>query len=98
MDTPPELWPTGNLPPEQANPEVMIGPTRSRPDSGRQVVAGTLAAHQVEVAWFRRRGGWAWWCSCHVDGTATHPHPGGAHAEAEAHQAEQITAALARGR
>lgn len=59
------------------------------------LIAATLSCHNISVDHFRRRDGWCWWCSCHVDGEQVHPDWAGAYAEGARHQAEQVTHALA---
>lgn len=59
------------------------------------LIAETLAAHDVSVDHFRRRSGWCWWCSCETDGEGVHDSHNGARLAAARHQAEHVAAALA---
>lgn len=59
-------------------------------------IAEVLAGHVVSVDWYRRRNGYAWSCSCLVDGQDVHRLPDGAHRAAAGHQAQQVRQALAQ--
>lgn len=61
------------------------------------LIANTLDQHYVSTDWFRRRGGWAWSCSCLTDGEDTYPDGDGARRSGARHQAEQVAEALAHG-
>lgn len=59
--------------------------------------AGERHQHHVSTDWFRRRGGWAWWCSCLTDGEGVYPDGDGARRSGARHQAERVAEALAHG-
>lgn len=61
------------------------------------LIAEVLDQHHVSVDWFRRRDGWAWWCSCLTDGEDVHPDGDSARSAAARHQAEQIAEAIRHG-
>lgn len=63
-------------------------------ESSVDLIADVLAVHTVSTDWFRRRNGFAWWCSCHVDGEGVHPSGDGARSAAARHQAEQVAEAI----
>lgn len=62
-----------------------------------ELIAETLAAHQVSTDYFRRRASWAWWCSCHTDGEGVHPSGVAAEVAAARHQAQMVHQALIDG-
>lgn len=60
------------------------------------LITEVLDQHHVSTDWFRRRGGWCWFCSCHTDGEGVHPDGDGARRAAARHQAEQVAEELVK--